>query len=164
MKNQYNRFYIFCTFRGQLILLVVFISINLFNVANYAYTEGCSSLFGEVAGHYARLKEDPNFTPQELSLIQKAALLKEKAAFEGKPLPKNPMPLSTPESQHSLPQVIPDKEVAPLLVYNSTDGSNLNELLADLQNGGTPVHKVNLRKFIHILTQLNKLELKYKDA
>jgi hypothetical protein len=37
MKNQFNRIYIFCTFRGQLVLFLGFISFNLFNVGNYVY-------------------------------------------------------------------------------------------------------------------------------
>jgi len=121
---------------------------------------------------------------QSLHTLQKDIAIydyyKEKAAFEGKPLPKNPlplstpqeqvvpknpMPLSTPEPQHSLPKVIPDKINTPLLVYPyDFEGSNLNQILEDIKNGGAPVHKAHERKFIKILTELNKLELKYKNA
>ena len=57
MKKQYNRIYIFFTFRSQLVLLVAFISINLINAGNYAYA--CNSNFiGESVGLAIKLQEE----------------------------------------------------------------------------------------------------------
>jgi len=77
MKNQLNRIYIFCTFRGQLLLFLAVISINFFNVATYVYTEGCDNLIGETVGLYTKLKEDPNFIPYRKTPQEKAYLLEE---------------------------------------------------------------------------------------
>jgi hypothetical protein len=165
MKNQYNSIYIFCTFRGQLILLVAFIIINLFNVSNYAYAEG--SNIGEYVGLLIKMQEDPTFIPQ--TSAEKAYLLeeyyKERAAFEGHA--KNPIPLALKEQVSIRPfEVVPEKTNAPLFIYNSTDveGSNLKEILTDIKSGEFPVQRSNQRKFVHILTELNQLELKYTNA
>ena len=154
MKQLYKKCYILLTLRGQLMLLIAFISLNVMSGVNYVCCEN-SNIIGEFVGLYLKLQEDPTFVPEDISQIQKAYLLeqyaKEKAAFEGTP-PRNLIPFP------------PGKE--PLLTYNSkgVEGSNLKQILGDLQNGGVPVHKAHERKFIHILTELTKLELKYKNA
>jgi hypothetical protein len=121
MKNQFNRIYIFCTFRGQLVFLVAFIIVNLSNVANYAYTEGCGNIFGETVGLYAKFKEDPNFIP-ELTTNQKTYLLeeyyKEKAAFEGKELPAvmpEKIHINKPAFLFTEPNVVPVKTLYSLI-------------------------------------------------
>jgi hypothetical protein len=195
MKNQYNSIFIFCTFRGQLLLFLAFISINLFNVVNYAYTEGCGNLLGESVGLAIKLQEDPTFVPEQgsLSPAAKAYQLyhyyKEKTALEGQPLPKNPMLLSTPEPQHSLPSVetphnkesvsllplksVPQKieasiiapeKVQPLFVYNSNyiEKGIFKQIITDINS--SDLDAINKRKLIHIMKEIQKLELKYKTA
>jgi hypothetical protein len=142
MKKQYNSFYIFCTFRSHLILLIAFICINLFNIANYAYTEGCDNLIGEAVGLTIKLKEDPNFIPQ--TGIQKAYQLeqfyKERATFG----------------------IFPEM---PGVLFNSNqiqEKINLSAYAREIML--TDLDITHKNKFIKMLIDLNVLTLKYKDA